>query len=78
MKYKLLYRLLLLVTDFRLILFNHIRQILLKILTNTQKNYHLIVCSGIFVEEYELLKIGDYISFNHDCYISAYGGVEIG
>lgn len=59
-------------------LFAGIRQRLLKSLTNTPPNYRLIVCSGVFVEGCEFLRMGDGVSFNQDCFISAYGGIEIG
>lgn len=73
-----MYRFYLYLADFRSPLFDKARRQLLMRLTDTPNHYQLNVCSGVFVEGYESLKLGDGVSFNQDCFISAYGGLQIG
>ena len=58
-------------------LFLRLREILYRrVLKSVGRN--LAVHPGVFLKEPENLEIGDNVSIQHFCFISAYGGVRIG
>ena len=75
---KILYRLYLLIVDCRSPIFDKLRGYIVKRLTNTPLTYTVNIFSGVFFEGTDKLKLGDHVSINQDCFISAYGGLEIG
>jgi acetyltransferase-like isoleucine patch superfamily enzyme len=75
---KFIYRLLLLVMDIRLPLFDKIRSECVRRLTNSPHGSNLVVMSGVFFEGFQSISLGRGISFNQDCFISGYGGLLIG
>lgn len=75
---KILYRLFLLIADVRTASADQARSWIVKYLTNTPSSSELFVLSGVFIEGIEGLKIGNGVSINQDCFISAYGGITIG
>ena len=75
---KILYRFYLFTVDCRFPVCDKIRGGIVQRLTNTSLEYTTIVFSGVFFEGMDQLKLGDHVSINQDCFISAYGGLTIG
>ena len=75
---RIIYRFLLLITDVRLPSFDQLRAICVGRLTKTPRCSGLVVMSGVFIEGYHAIKLGQGVSFNQDCFISGYGGITIG
>ena len=75
---KIIYRIYLFIVDYRFPVFDKIRSRIVKRLTNTSLEYTTNVFSGVFFEGIEQLKLGNHVSINQNCFISAYGGLTIG
>lgn len=75
---KILYRIYLFIVDYRFPIFDKIRGSIVKRLTNTSIEYTINIFSGVFFEGIDQLKLGNHVSINQDCFISAYGGLTIG
>lgn len=75
---RILYRFLLLIMDVRFPSFDRIRALCVGQLTKTSRRSGLVVMSGVFIEGYDGIKLGQGVSFNQDCFISGYGGITIG
>lgn len=76
MRNKFVYRVFLFFTNFRQPLFTRIRSFLLKSLLKSSNS--ITVKPGVTFEGFENCNLGNRISLNHDCFISAYGGLSIG
>lgn len=76
--FKVLYRLYLLICDYRFPIFDRIRSRIVKRLTKTDLKYTVNIFSGVFIEGIDGLKFGNHVSINQDSFISAYGGLSIG
>lgn len=74
---KLCYHLYLLVADLRLVGGDFLRSKLIDQLLSI-KTERLVIMSGCFFEGLENLTLGNGVSFNQDCFISAIGGIKIG
>lgn len=75
---KIIYRLYLLIGDYRFPIFDRIRSNIVKRLTNTPMDLTVNIFSGVFFEGIDQLKLGNHVSINQDCFISAFGGLTIG
>lgn len=75
---KILYRILIILADNRFNIFLNTRSFCIKRITRTPSRYKINVFSGCFFEGLNGLKLNGNISFNQDCFISAFGGLVIG
>jgi acetyltransferase-like isoleucine patch superfamily enzyme len=75
---RVLYRLYLVIGDFRFPIFDKIRSSIVKRLTDTPLDFTVNIFSGVFIEGIDKLKLGNHVSINQDCFISAIGGLTIG
>ena len=75
---KILYRLYLMIADWRSPSFDKLRGSLIKRLTKTTPSFTINIFSGVFFEGLDKLTLHDHVSINQDCFISAFGGLIIG
>lgn len=75
---KILYRVYLLICNIRLAAFDNFRSIVISAISCGSKGGKFVVLSGVFIEGYENLIIGNDVSINQDCFLSCYGGLTIG
>jgi acetyltransferase-like isoleucine patch superfamily enzyme len=75
---KYIYRILLLIMDIRLPLFDKLRGYCVGQLICMPRQSGLVVMSGVFFEGCRGISLGRGVSFNQDCFISGFGGITIG
>jgi acetyltransferase-like isoleucine patch superfamily enzyme len=55
-----------------------LRSRLFKVFAKNKDIKDLLILSGVFIEGYPNLHLGNNVSINQNCFISCYGGLEIG
>lgn len=58
--------------------FDKLRSYLFRVFAKNKNIKGLLILSGVFVEGYPNLYLGDRVSINQNCFISCYGGLTIG
>lgn len=62
----------------QLYFFDKLRSYLFKVFASNSGIKNLLVLSGVFVEGFPNLRLGNNVSINQNCFISCYGGLTIG